>query len=360
VENGYQYDAEVIYGDTDSVMVKFGVDDVAEAMRLGREAANWVTQYFIRPINLDFEKVYYPYLLMKKKRYAGLLWTKPDKYDKMDAKGIETVRRDNCALVRNVINTCLQKILIEHNEEAAKDYTKQIISDLLQNRLDLSLLVISKALSKEGKTYANKQAHVELAEKLKKRDQGNAPGVGDRIPYVIVSASKDARIYEKSEDPIYVLENSIPLDYSYYVEKQLRKPLMRIFEPIMDKPELLLYGEHTRSISKPTPTVGGIMGYTVKQETCAGCRVPLRGGDKTLCKQCRPKAGELYYRQLAAVTDLENKFGRAWTQCQRCSGSLHQPVLCTNRDCPIFYMRTKVQKDLTDAQNLLARFDLDW
>lgn len=54
-------------------MVKFGPDDVAEAMRLGREAANWVTQTFIRPINLDFEKVYYPYLLMKKKRYAGML-----------------------------------------------------------------------------------------------------------------------------------------------------------------------------------------------------------------------------------------------------------------------------------------------
>ncbi len=50
----------------------------------------------------------------------------------------------------------------------------------------------------------------------------------------------DARTYEKSEDPIYVLENSIPLDYQYYVDKQLRKPLMRIFGPIMDKPEALL------------------------------------------------------------------------------------------------------------------------
>jgi hypothetical protein len=31
-------------------------------------------------------QVYYPYLLMNKKRYAGLLWTKPDKWDKMDSK----------------------------------------------------------------------------------------------------------------------------------------------------------------------------------------------------------------------------------------------------------------------------------
>lgn len=33
---------------------------------------------------------------MNKKRYAGVYWTKPDKYDKIDTKGIENVRRDNC------------------------------------------------------------------------------------------------------------------------------------------------------------------------------------------------------------------------------------------------------------------------
>lgn len=360
VENGYKYDAEVIYGDTDSVMVKFGVDDINEAMELGREAAKYITQHFERPINLDFEKVYQPYLLMKKKRYAGLLWTKPEKYDKMDAKGIETVRRDNCALVRNVITTCLQKILIESDVDAAKDYTKQIVSDLLQNKLDLSMLVISKALSKEGKNYANKQAHVELAERMKKRDQGTAPGLGDRVPYVIIQGPKDARTYEKAEDPIYVLEHGKALDYQYYVENQLRKPLMRIFEPIMNKPEQLLSGDHTRAIARPTPKDGGIIGFTIKQATCIGCRASLRSGEKTVCSACRPKTGELYYRQLATVTDLENKFGRAWTQCQRCSGSLHQTVLCTNRDCPIFYQRTKVQKDLVDAQEQLAKFDIDW
>ena len=40
---------------------------------------------------------------------------------------------------------------------------------------------------------------------------------------------------------------------------------------------------------------------------------------------------------------LENKFSRLWTECQRCQGSLHQEVLCSNKDCPIFYMRTKAQ-----------------
>jgi hypothetical protein len=60
------------------------------------------------------------------------------------ASGIETVRRDNCALVRNVIDTCLRKILVERSVAGAVDYAKQTISDLLQNKLDISLLVITK------------------------------------------------------------------------------------------------------------------------------------------------------------------------------------------------------------------------
>lgn len=101
--NGYEHDVEIVYGDTDSVMVKFGVSSVEEAMKLGREAASYVSQHFISPIKLEFEKVYYPYLLMNRKRYAGLLWTKPEKYDKIDTKGIESVRRDNCFLIRKMI-----------------------------------------------------------------------------------------------------------------------------------------------------------------------------------------------------------------------------------------------------------------
>ena len=59
------------------------------------------------------------------------------------------------------------------------------------------------------------------------------------------------------------------------------------------------------------------------------------------------------------VSDLEADYAHLWTECQRCQGSLHQDVLCTSRDCPIFYRRRKVQKELSEAQNNLARF-VDW
>lgn len=121
IANGYSHDAKVIYGDTDSIMVKFGVSQLEEAMKLGQEASEYVSAKFIKPIKLEFEKVYFPYLLINKKRYAGLFWTNPKKYDKMDTKGIETVRRDNCVLVQNVIETVLHKILIDRDIDAAQE-----------------------------------------------------------------------------------------------------------------------------------------------------------------------------------------------------------------------------------------------
>ena len=71
IKNGYPADAEVVYGDTDSVMVRFGVDTVGESMRLGKLAAERITkELFPTPVRLEFEKVYFPYLLMNKKRYV--------------------------------------------------------------------------------------------------------------------------------------------------------------------------------------------------------------------------------------------------------------------------------------------------
>jgi DNA polymerase delta subunit 1 len=91
----------------------------------------------------------------------------------------------------------------------------------------------TKELTKTDKEYTAKQAHVELAHKMKKRDPGNAPKLGDRVPYVIITASKGTPMYQKAEDPIFVLENNVPIDAEYYLTNMLSKPLMRLFEPIL-------------------------------------------------------------------------------------------------------------------------------
>jgi DNA polymerase delta subunit 1 len=364
IANGYSHDAQVIYGDTDSVMVKFGEKDIQRTMELGQEAANFVSAKFIRPIKLEFEKVYFPYLLINKKRYAGLYWTNPVKYDKMDSKGIETVRRDNCRLVQIVIQTVLNKILIDRDLDGAQEYVKETISQLLNNKIDLSMLVITKALTKRDDDYTAKQAHVELVERMKKRDAGSAPTLGDRVAYVIVKGAGGSKNYEKSEDPIFVLENNVPIDTKYYLDNQLANPIGRIFEPILGEKRAnsLLAGDHTRTITVAAPTLGALRKFAKKTSTCMGCRKPLVGKQESegaVCENCRPRIGELYTKQVKKVGELEVRFSRLWTQCQRCQGSMHSEVLCSSRDCPIFYMRMKARKEVEDSGKELARFDND-
>jgi len=53
------------------------------------------------------------------------------------------------------------------------------------------------------------------------------------VAYVIIKGAKNAAAYEKSEDPLYVLDHNLPLDTRYYLDNQLSGPLMRIFEPIL-------------------------------------------------------------------------------------------------------------------------------
>lgn len=241
-------------------------------------------------------------------------------------------------------------------------YVKDTIADLLQNKVDMSKLVITKALTKDD--YAAKQAHVELAHRMKKRDAGSAPGLGDRVAYVMIRGAAGARNFEKSEDPIYVLENSVPIDTRYYLDNQLAKPLGRIFEPILGetKARTLLNGDHTRTISVAAPSVGGLMKFAKKTQTCMGCKKPLVGKEESagaVCSNCGPRVGELYNKTLSRVSDLEVRFGRLWTQCQRCQGSMHCEVICSSKDCPIFYMRMKAKKDLEDAGKELSRFDAD-
>lgn len=73
--------------------------------------------------------------------------------------------------------------------------------------------------------------------------------MGDRVAYVIVKGAGGAKNYEKSEDPIFVLENNVPIDTKYYLDQQLSKPLMRIFEPIIGNKQANQLRESPNQIS---------------------------------------------------------------------------------------------------------------
>lgn len=182
------------------------------------------------------------------------------------------------------------------------------------------------------------------------------------IVYCLCFVGTGAAAYEKSEDPLYVLENNIPIDTKYYLDNQLTNPLMRIFEPLVKNPDELFAGEHTRTVHVSAPTtLGALSKFAVKVESCSGCRARLNKNETVVCGHCRPRLPELYLKQLESHNEMECKYSKLWTQCQRCQGSLHQDVLCTSRDCPIFYMRKKAQKEMNDASLALEKFTaFDW
>ncbi|CCC68676.1 hypothetical protein NCAS_0B05920 [Naumovozyma castellii] len=348
--NGYENDAIVVYGDTDSVMVKFGTNDLKEAMALGTEAAAYVSTLFKNPINLEFEKAYFPYLLINKKRYAGLYWTNPDKYDKLDQKGLASVRRDSCSLVSIVMNKVLKKILIERNVNGALEFVKKTIDDILHNRVDISKLIISKTLAPN---YVNPQPHAVLSERMKKRD-GMGPNVGDRVDYVITGGND--KLYNRAEDPLYVLEHNIQIDSKYYLTNQLQNPIISIIAPIIgEKQANSMFVVKSIKISTGE-TKGGLMGFVKKVASCKGCRGPLKKGEGPLCANCQSRSGELYIKALYDIRDLEEKYARLWTECQRCAGTLHNEVLCSNKNCDIFYMRVKVKKELQEKMEQMSKW----
>ncbi|XP_062471907.1 DNA polymerase delta catalytic subunit-like, partial [Pezoporus occidentalis] len=299
---GFPADAKVIYGDTDSVMCRLGVPTVPEAMAMGREVAAWVSEHFPAPIQLQFEKVYCPYLLISKKRYAGLCFPScPTAAPALDCKGLEAVRRDNCPLAARLVTACLRRILLHRDPAGAVLHAQEVISDLLCDRLDLSQLVITKELTRAARDYAAPQPHVSLAQRMRQRDPGSAPALGDRVPYVIVTGAKGAAAYTRSEDPLYALEHNLPIDSRYYLEQQLGKPLLRIFEPILGEgraESVLLRGAHTRSKTLLTAQVGGgVLAFATRRSTCVGCRAVLQQHG-AVCDFCRQREAELYQKEV--------------------------------------------------------------
>ena len=285
IEEKYE-NTKVIYGDTDSVMINFGVQNVEKAISLGREAAAYVTDFFTSPIKLEFEKVYYPYLLINKKRYAGLYFTQPNTYDKIDCKGIETIRRDNCRFASDLIATVLNIILINRDISKAINYVKEKISDLINDRIDLTELIITKELTKTQ--YKAKQAHVELASKMEKRDPGTAPKLGDRVPYVIIKLNKKTTpLYQRSENPDFVLKNGLQIDYEYYLLNQIKNPLLRVFDPILGTntaEKKLLRGDHM-IIKK----IGKMLNFVKVKYQCSHCKKFNINNNTLQCIQCKKR-----------------------------------------------------------------------
>ena len=241
----------VRYGDTDSVMVEFNVEGLTgqaaidRSWEMGELAAAECTKLFKRPNDLELEKVYCPYFLYSKKRYAAKMWVKNKsgrvEFDSIDIKGLQVVRRDNIPFVRETSKEILNIILESNNPESARDRARERAIELLDGRVPIEKLTLSQKLAD---SYKNPNlAHVRVRDKMRKREPGSEPQSGDRVRYVIIEDHTTDKQYEKAEDPGWVEKKGLKLDYQYYFTNKFMNPICDLLEPIVKNPSSVLFGD---------------------------------------------------------------------------------------------------------------------
>lgn len=124
---------------------------------------------------------------------------------------------------------------------------------------------------------------------------------------------------------------------------------------------LLFYfigGDHTRTRKMVTSKVGALAAFTKRRPICLGCKAVLPNGleKEAVCAHCSFTEDTVYLKEINHHRMLEERFAALFTECQRCQGSLFEEILCTSRDCPIFYIRKKVQMELEVSTSKIVRF----
>ena len=230
--------ANVRYGDTDSVMVEFdvqgrkGQEAIDYSWVQGELAAEQCTKLFKAPNDLELEKVYCPYFLYSKKRYAAKMYEKNKvgviAFKKIDVKGLQVVRRDSCPFVRETLKKLLEMVLESSDPTPVITEAREAAKTLIQGKVPIEKLLMSKQLASE---YKVPMPHVTVRDKIRARAPGSEPQQGDRVSFVIVKG--DGRMYEKAEDPAWVREKNVPLDFQYYFTNQFKKPVQDLLEPLV-------------------------------------------------------------------------------------------------------------------------------
>lgn len=229
--------SNVIYGDTDSVLCILKLPtpdeqkDIMAHAKLAEEIAGKITAILPQPNLLEFEKLYSPYLLFQKKRYAGVCFPEPVQRDKfkVDIKGLSLIRRDSAPISRHISKIALDTILFEKSFEIALEKVRAEILNVLDFTPDSEWTpyVMSKCLRS---SYKNPDSlpHFQVAKK--RRAEGQVVNVGERIPFVYVKENMDLIQSHRAEDPEMAKNSGKELDILYYINNQITNPLISLFE----------------------------------------------------------------------------------------------------------------------------------
>lgn len=221
---------EVIYGDTDSCFIKLPGRSVQEAFQFGKEFCKAVTDSNPPPVQLKLEKVYLGSIMQTKKKYCGMaFFSKDQRKPTFEAKGIETVRRDQCALTQKVLRNTLVT-LFRKGVDAVKKYLYRQWALILSGKLPMSDFILTGRVRSRYRRGRVGPVQAALAQRLKEADPGFVVRDKERIPYVIVAMP--GKVYQLRDcvlTPMELLEqwDAYTINSAYYITKHVNAALQR-------------------------------------------------------------------------------------------------------------------------------------
>ena len=241
---------EVIYGDTDSIMVNTDSVNIADVLALGQAIKKEVNKRY-RLLEIEIDGVFKCMLLLKKKKYAAVKVERgPDgsQVEVTEAKGLDMVRRDWCPLAKQASHFALDRILSGNPREevvaSIHEHLRSISSAVKEDKVPLHKFVITKQLTKRPEDYpdAKNQPHVQVA--LRRRASGKRDGVapGETVPYIIcveyneegnpITADKGLAERAYGPDEVASSNGRLRIDTQYYISQQIFPVVSRLVAPI--------------------------------------------------------------------------------------------------------------------------------
>lgn len=203
-------------------------------IELAKEAGEMATKFLKKPHDLEYEKTFMPFCLLSKKRYVGMLYENDPNKGSRKSMGIVLKRRDNAPIVKDVYGGIIDILMKEKNIQKAVEFLQNCLKNIVEEKYPMDKLIITKSLRSNYKN-PKQIAHKVLADRIGKRDPGNKPSSGDRIPFVYIETkNKKALQGEKIEHPDYIIENKIRPNYSFYITNQIMKPVQQVFALVLE------------------------------------------------------------------------------------------------------------------------------
>ena len=232
--------AECVYGDTDSVFFKFNLKTtegkriinkqaLIYTIELAKQAGELATKFLKKPHDLEYEKTFWPFNLLSKKRYDGMLYEEDPEKCKLKSMGNVLKRRDNAPIVKDIYGGVVNILMKDKSLPKSIKFVNESLQNMIEEKYPIEKLLVTKSL--RGYYKNPKQiAHKVLADRIGLREQGNKPGAGDRMNYAYVkNDNKKALQGEKIETPEFIKNNNLKLDFGHYISNQIMKPLLQLF-----------------------------------------------------------------------------------------------------------------------------------